>query len=158
MTNTSNSGKIFEIDVLGVYINYEYLKLSDLNWIFGVITTAFNEVRRQIETKENMVIHPKSTPLVVDYITTEKSLDAIIGFITPELALDLADLGLSLFTIYEYLKKESMDKRYTGRRNNLKYIVVRIIRRKYKYKDGELVKVDEKIKEKFEMDIHHMKE
>ena len=60
--------------MIGIHVEYEILKASDLNWIFSdIINNGIKEVRLQKEATSPMQ-KPRHS-LIIDHMSTENSID-----------------------------------------------------------------------------------
>ena len=113
-------------EVIGIHVDFEYLKVSDLRWLFRIVGQAEKEIIFKKEETSGKKISPPS--MLIDSIYTGNSIDLRI-------ALDSIYGAMTTVTfikeIFNKLKNGSDEKRYVvGYRNHLNGVIVKRERRK----------------------------
>ena len=140
------------IECLGIHVDYELLKVNDLTWIFGLVNRGITEVihkKREISGDDNKSEPRQKRPqLIIDSVSTEKSVDIVVLLLSITSAITIVDWGRKrVEELYEHIKKSSADKRYIGRRKHLKVIRVRRLRIRH------VPKYEVEILDEFELEI-----
>jgi len=138
-------------ELIKIHIDYYFLKHTDLNWIFNIIARAAKETRIKLEEgkykNENQKLLGKRISIIIDTVSTEKSIDMTILFAI-QMAMDIVRFPWLLYEVYNHIKKMSAEKRFIGKRRNLKRVTIKNVKRKYT--DGE---ISEEVIDEFDMEI-----
>lgn len=137
-----------------IHIEYDYLKQSDLSWIFSTVRVALRELKHQegfggIKEKVELLIHQASTGNSLDIefllITFRDLISVARAFAELRTAAELTN------SLYKRLKHMSGEKRFTNvRRHNISKIKIKKIKRSRKVIDG---KIEEEVEEEFELEL-----
>ncbi len=124
-----------ETYALSIHLDYKYLKYSDLDWLMKKISRAAEEIRQQqLKKHEAQGVPNKRLHIIVESVSTKQSIDIGIVLVAVTYSMTIVSWGVGIYLLYDYLKKESEDMRYVGRRENLDR--VRIKRSKRTLKNG----------------------
>lgn len=116
-----------ETTTLGVLIDYKFFKYNDIHWIYRTIRKAVNEVAYSDAELRKRIKKPGDVQILVQSAFTENSIELefvfaigpILRHIDADTVYKIIAYGLLAKKLYDYLRKESEDGRFLGRRWNM---------------------------------------
>jgi len=107
--------------VIGIHIEYRFLKFTDLDWVYDVITRTKKwildeEIGQRMERREKNRLR-----FLVSSADTGNSIDIELMLVSVLASIDIVSYGFLLKQIFDSLKKQSKSGAFIARRGIIRY-------------------------------------